>query len=280
MTTKAHHIFKRIFLVTIFFLSICIYAQDNDAKVKNIGDKACECLTKINVNAGEDKIKEETNNCIRSVSSTPQLPIEVQRYMAKNCPALKTMAVKAYGENLSTNKEALKYYIEGRNFGNKDKYDLAIASYNKAVIIDPKFVEAYNYLGSSYEELGKYTEAINSYKKSLALKPNEKKPLQNMAHSYEFLNNYKEAITIYEKFIALYPKDPEGYYNAGRTNCMIENYVKGLDYLMKSYKKYKQANSPYLADAKKALDGSYKILQQKGKLEIYTRAAKNNNFEF
>jgi len=265
-------------LCFIFITTSGIYAQE-DTAIQLAADKACNCITKINFETdNKEKVTEELVKCVKGVSTTAQLPVEIQHYMAKNCPAFKTMISKAYGTDLSTNKEALKHYVEGRNYTTKAQYDLAIASYNKAITIDSKFAAAYNYLADSYDKLGKYNEAITAYKKSLAIKLNDKMPLQNLARAFELSNDYQQAAITYEKFIGLYPEDPEGYYNAGRTFCMSENYEKGTDYLMKAYQKYKQTNSAvYLADTKKALDGTYNILKKQNRLDIYIQAAKKNN---
>jgi tetratricopeptide (TPR) repeat protein len=48
--------------------------------------------------------------------------------------------------------------------GNETK---AIEYYNRALTIDPNFIEATIFIGDTYADLGNYTQAINYYDKAL-----------------------------------------------------------------------------------------------------------------
>ena len=207
---------------------------------------------------------------------------EIQRYMLENCPNVKyLMSVhEVKGKNsMSKNKKALEYYEEGLAYSAQEKYDLAIVSYNKAVKKDPNFAFAWDNLGMSYRRRGNYKEAIKCYKKSLEVDPQGKMPLQNMAVAYGLLQDYKQSATTYEEYIKLYPNDPEGYFGAGRTHYLAGNYEKGVDNMFKAYKLYNEAQSPYINDAQQLIATFYNDLKEKGKLDIFTEAAKNNNIQ-
>lgn len=284
-------------------------ASAQDDKVKNVAGVACDCAAKIEATGmSREKVIEEINSCIKMNSLMAQLKAvneqsekakqsgdsgkkeynitlgddfkEVQAYLNANCDAVKNlMAVNKETVVLSKNKKALKYYEEGLQYTNEQKYDLAVVSYSKSVKEDPKFITAWNYLGLNYRRLNNFTEAINCYKKSLELDPNGLMPLQNMAIAYQYLNDFKNAAATYEKFIALHKDDPEGYFGAANALYSAGEYEKGVNYIFKAYKLYAQTESPYVNDAKQVLSQYYKELQAQGKEEVFMQAAKNNNIE-
>jgi tetratricopeptide (TPR) repeat protein len=306
---KLTHLSKLSCIAFILLLSAKGLAQ-NDAKIKSIADKACDCSTKISTSLKKDKIIEEINSCINSQTLLTQMTAinseveasaknrdstggkknytivmdenfkEIQAYMFDNCPAVKLLMTTndaTNGKALSKNKKALQFYQEGQDYSAQQKYDLALVSYSKAVKSDPKFVFAWDNLGLSYRRLNNYKEAIKCYQKSLEIDPEGTMPLQNIAIAYEYLKDYKQASLHYEKIIKAFPDNPEGYYGAGRTFYTDENYEKGVDYMFKAYLMYTAAKSPYVNDAQTVLASYYKDLKEKNKLEIFNQAAKNNN---
>lgn len=306
-----------ILVILLLVFPVLAIAQDDD--IKFIGDEACECTKEISTEQVRDSIVSQINSCISSSIMANQMKSllgslgestkdeantetdsitgkksitytivtdknfdEIQGYMLENCPTIKyLMSVhEIKGKNsMSKNKKALGYYEEGLAYSAQENYDMAIVSYNKAVKKDPDFAFAWDNLGMSYRRRGNYNEAIKCYKKSLEIDPQGKMPLQNMAVAYGLLEDYKQSATAYEKYIKLYPNDPEGYFGAGRINYLAGNYEKGVDNLFKAYKLYGETQSPYIRDAQQLLASFYNDLKEKGKLDIFTEAAKNNNIQ-
>lgn len=301
------NLLKAFILSTLLTAGHSAMAQDD--KVKGVADLACDCAAKIDATGlSRDKVIEEINSCIRTNSLMAQLKAvneqsekdkqsgnstkkeynitmgddfkEVQAYLTKNCDAVKNlMAANKDIIALSKNKKAVKFYEEGLQYTNEQKYDLALVSYSKAVKEDPKFIIAWNYLGLNYRRLNNFGEAIRCYKKSLELDPDGLMPLQNMAIAYQYLNDFKNAAATYEKFIALHKDDPEGYFGAANAFYAAGEFEKGVDHIFKAYKLYTLAESPYLSDAKQILMEYYKELKAQGKEELFTEAAKNNDIE-
>jgi len=72
--------------------------------------------------------------------------------------------------------------------------------FRKAIIIDPKFSEAYNSLGVAYEKMGKPYDAILSYKKALSnpMYQAPEKAYNSLGRVYYRLGRYEEAIEAYK----------------------------------------------------------------------------------
>lgn len=286
---------------------------DNEAAIKKLSDNACECAREISTFQVKDSIISQINSCISAEIMKDQMTKllgnlqkaeedsaetksdtvkertikiyakqnfeEIQAYMLKNCPSVKTL-MSAYDvkgkKSMSTNKKALEYYQEGQDYSAREQYDLAIVSYNKAVKKDPEFAFAWDNLGISYRKRGNFKEAIKCYEKSLEIDPNGAVPLQSMAVAYGLMNDFKKSAEVYDRFIKLHPEDPEGYFGSGRASYLAGDYSKGVDNMFKAYKIYLETESPYVNDAQQVLASFYTDLKEKGKFEIFEEAAKNN----
>lgn len=202
---------------------------------------------------------------------------EIQDYMMENCPRMKTLVASndlLSDKSLSDNPEAMKYYEEGYDYSQKQKFDKAIVSYRKAVELDPKFAFAWDNLGLSYRKTGNYDEALKCYKKSIEIDPYGIMPLQNIAIVYEYKKDYKQAAAVYEKLVEADNQNPEGYYGAGRAFYFAGDYQKGCDYMFQAYLIYSEVRSPYLKDAESMISTFYKDLKDKGQLQVILDVAK------
>lgn len=77
--------------------------------------------------------------------------------------------------SLKYGKEAYNWYEQGYNEYEKKNYSRAIDSYRQAVRLNPKFVDAYYWLGRVYFDSGEYQQAISNYKQVLILEPGNTK---------------------------------------------------------------------------------------------------------
>jgi len=119
---------------------------------------------------------------------------------------------------------ASKYYFDkGNQLFRDNRYERAIAMYDKAITNDPGFTMAWFYRGSSYFTLYKpgvddpknnlrAEEAIRSFEEVLKIDPNNIDSLLSLADLYDKRGKFDQALTYYKKRIANNPKDPAGYY--------------------------------------------------------------------
>ncbi|MFA6571237.1 MAG: tetratricopeptide repeat protein, partial [Bacteroidota bacterium] len=104
--------------------------------------------------------------------------------------------------------------VANSNLGNKQG---AIADYNNAIEINPKYTEAYFNRGNAKSTLGDNQEAIADYNKAIEINPQYAEAYFNRGNLKSTLGDKQEAIADYNKVIEINPKDAKAYTNRGVT---------------------------------------------------------------
>lgn len=139
--------------------------------------------------------------------------------------------------NFITAQTAAQHYTEGTKLEGEKKYADALASFKKAIALNPNYKEALYSAGWCSVELKKYSEAITYLQKAKALWPNEPKVYLEIGYANEGLGKIEEAKTNYNKCIALKTDYALAYKYMAYVYYDEENYEKALQYLI-SYIKY------------------------------------------
>ena len=95
----------------------------------------------------------------------------------------------------------------------KDKLQEAIQAFNKALTIDPNYVEAYDNIGVSLREQGKLQESIQAHDKALSIKPNYASAYNNMGVALAEQGKLEEALACYNTALSLKPDFSEAARN-------------------------------------------------------------------
>ena len=97
----------------------------------------------------------------------------------------------------------------------QNKYDEAVAKYEKAIEIDPRDAIAYFNWGVVLSEQKKYDEAVAKYQKAIELDPKLAPAYNNWGRVLYYQKKYEEAVAKYQKAIELDPKLAPAYNNWG-----------------------------------------------------------------
>ena len=119
-----------------------------------------------------------------------------------------------------TEPSASDYFNRAVQASGSAQYEEAILNYNKAIELDPKDFEIYEWRAVAKNQLGRNEEAINDYNKMIELYPS--------ALTYERrgkflfrLKRYQQAIADFSKMIELSPDIPFGYILRGEAKCEL-----------------------------------------------------------
>jgi protein O-GlcNAc transferase len=123
----------------------------------------------------------------------------------------------------------------GNTFQELGKLDDAVSSYQKAISLNPNYVEAHNNLGHTLQKQGRPDEAAISYQRMLELRPNSAETYNNLGVSFHSQGKLDEATVNFHRAIKLKPDRAEIYNNLasvlldqGKVETAIENCRKAL----------------------------------------------------
>ncbi|PSF39366.1 hypothetical protein C7H19_00845 [Aphanothece hegewaldii CCALA 016] len=120
-------------------------------------------------------------------------------------------------ENLP--KTADDWFDVGLKQAESSNWEGAIASFDRAIAIDPEDAQAWHNRGSALGMLGRFEEALVSFDRAIALDP-ENSQIWNIRGSIFYgLERWEEALKCWEKCLELEPAFYPGWYNRG---CVLE----------------------------------------------------------
>jgi tetratricopeptide (TPR) repeat protein len=98
-----------------------------------------------------------------------------------------------YSQSQSNRNLAEAYFNGGNVYYNQEKWDLALAEYSKAIVIDPNHADAYNNRGNVYLNQKKWNLAVDDYTRSIAINPNLGEAYNNRGLAYLKLGDFNKA---------------------------------------------------------------------------------------
>ncbi len=117
---------------------------------------------------------------------------------------------RAFGKPISKEDLAITYSNRGIAYNNMGNYDRAIADYDTAIKLNPKFANAYNNRGFAYYRKRQYDRSIADYDNAIKLNPKYARAYGNRGVAYYRKRQYDRAIADFRKAIELRPGDRVG----------------------------------------------------------------------
>jgi tetratricopeptide (TPR) repeat protein len=90
----------------------------------------------------------------------------------------------------------------------QEAYELAVASFEEAIAIDPQFAEAHNQCAIAYFLLNDFEQSIACCRRTIALINNHFGAIAGMGHGYTQLGQLRRALECYRTAIAINPHMP------------------------------------------------------------------------
>ena len=146
-------------------------------------------------------------------------PTETEREEAKGQP-IASEAIQHFNlaVSLSTQRETLR----------------AIQAYQKAIELNPAYVEAYNNLGIIYQEAGDLDRAFQVYQKATEINPQYEKAYNNLGIILHLKGRLEEATAAFQKALILNPNNVESLINLGVLFRKQGQSDKGIEFYQKA----------------------------------------------
>ena len=100
----------------------------------------------------------------------------------------------------------------------------AIADYDITIRLKSDYAEAYSNRGTAKNLLGRHQDAIADYDKAIRLKPDYAGAYDGRGSTKYLLGRSQDAIANYDQAIRLEPDDVHAYYHRGQANATLEKY--------------------------------------------------------
>jgi tetratricopeptide (TPR) repeat protein len=139
-------------------------------------------------------------------------------------------------EKILDQRDFQKYdlYKKGVNSMSNEKFEDAVRSFELALRLDSKFVDAWIKKGYCHFLLGEYNSAIISYEKALEVDVNNVEPWNLKGLAYYKLRDFEKAIASCEKAIDVNPNDAMVWYNYACYLVLSGRIDEGLEALKRS----------------------------------------------
>lgn len=116
----------------------------------------------------------------------------------------------------SKKPDASRAFDEARSDFHKQDAKGGIASLDRAVEMDPKFVRARLSLGESYEFSLQPDESLEAYRKTIAIDPRLTVAYKVLGYTLLSNKQFEEAIPVWQEFIKVVPSDSDGLAKHGQ----------------------------------------------------------------
>ena len=113
----------------------------------------------------------------------------------------------------------------------------AIEYYDKALALNPHYVDALDNEGIALDEIGNHVGAMHLYDKALAIMPKDIYALDNKGETLHALGNYTGAMHLYHKALTIDSKF-ENVLREGLALDKMGNHTGALTYLDIEYRVY------------------------------------------
>jgi tetratricopeptide (TPR) repeat protein len=157
--------------------------------------------------------------------------------------------LQRYEEALATYEKAIDIksdypqalYGKGKALFQLKKYQESLIAYDQAIQIQPNYLEAWTNRGFVLVRLKRYSEAIATIDKVLQLKNDDPKVWQLKGDIFIKISQYNDAIKAYEQAINFQADNPELWYKKGLAFQNLKQYEEAIT----SYKKTVELKSDH-----------------------------------
>lgn len=140
------------------------------------------------------------------------------------CAARKT----SLDESAAANNRGVDLFSAGR-------YKAAIKSFDKAIELNSRNVEAYSNRGAAYDNLKEHQKAVDDYSRAIRYNPGMTAAYGNRAAAYHDLGQFDNAIRDYDRILRSSPRSAhtytrrgDAYQKLGQLETALKDYEKAL----------------------------------------------------
>ena len=116
------------------------------------------------------------------------------------------------------------YFDFGIHYQQRGEFKKAIDSYDQAIKINPKYVEAFNNRGSAKGNLGEYRDAIADFNETIEINPKDANTYYNRGITKAILGEHRDAIADFNEAIKINPTYALAFNNRGIAKAALDEH--------------------------------------------------------
>ncbi|MBV8709219.1 MAG: tetratricopeptide repeat protein [Acidobacteriaceae bacterium] len=132
----------------------------------------------------------------------------------------------------------LGWYYLGRTKYNENRFEEAVAAFQRCLKLDDKHVKAEDNLGLSYQALGRLDDALQAYRNAIDWQSDAKVknpgPFIDIGGLFLETNQPEKAVEYLQKALEIAPDDPKAHQQLGKAYFNLNNLPKALVELEKA----------------------------------------------
>jgi len=149
------------------------------------------------------------------------------------------------------------YYQLGRYYQGQNRYQKALAAYQKALGIDGTFAEARNGLGVIYAMQGRQQEALEQFRLAVKQAPNAAHIHNNLGYALYLSGSYAEAASELERAVVLEPSNQSAHTNLALALNKAGNREKAMQVMAQAARPQPAENAmPVTQEAQQVRSGT------------------------
>jgi len=199
-----------------------------------------QCLTANAASDARTRARLEADRAAAQAAMGSSGGVNPPRYPAAPQPAASAQQNAPAAGGVNPAIAAAGWVREGRAAQDRKDYSTAVADYQRAIAVDPRFADAHLHLGMAWYDQQNYQQAIEAFRKYLMLppgKPDEAAAWLLLGSSYENLEQWTEAADAFRNLIRMNPEPGmlyKAYLELGNSLCVLRQFPAGVDALQRA----------------------------------------------
>ena len=153
-------------------------------------------------------------------------------YLCLNLPKIDSIQKGSTGDTISEQEDqiiSLRTFMQrGYEYIKRGEFDKAIGEYNKAILIDAKYITAYIDKGNAYAIKLDYQKAISDFNQALTINPNSDMAYNSRGAAYFELGMTEKALADYNEALRRFPENQEALRNRAYLYYKAKKYNESL----------------------------------------------------